>query len=99
MIAFRYYAIVKEPLLYQVLTDHYILLQLGQVYNHYQNRKTFWRTVVMIFLAWLIGIAIGFTAVFSGIYTTEFANDVHWDNPDRCEFEVRNKMCTIFELF
>ena len=53
----------------------------------------------MIFLAWLIGIAIGFTAVFSGIYTTEFANDVHWDNPDRCEFEVRNKMCTIFELF
>ena len=53
----------------------------------------------MIFLAWLIGIAIGFTAVFSGIYTTEFAKDVHWDNPDRCEFEVRIKMCTLFELF
>ena len=53
----------------------------------------------MIFLAWLIGIAIGFSAVFSGIYTTEFAKDVHWDNPDRCEFEVRVKMCTLFELF
>ena len=50
----------------------------------------------MIFLAWLIGIAIGFTAVFSGIYTTEFANDVHWDNPDRCEFEVSIKNVYIY---
>lgn len=45
----------------------------------------------MIFFAWLIGIVIGFAVVFSGFYTTEFAEDTHSDNPDRCEFEVRFK--------
>ena len=43
----------------------------------------------MILLAWIIGISIGFASVFSGIYTTEFAEDTHWDNPKRCEFEVK----------
>ena len=49
----------------------------------------------MIFLAWIIGISIGFASVFSGIYTTEFAKDTHWDNPKRCEFEVKEALMVI----
>ena len=42
----------------------------------------------MILFAWSMGIIIGFASVFSGIYTTKYATDTHWDNPKRCEFEV-----------
>ena len=46
------------------------------------------RTSLMITLAWLLGILIGFASVFTGIYTTEFAKDAMVENPKRCEFEV-----------
>ena len=46
------------------------------------------RTALMILLAWLLGLLVGFMSVFSGIYTTSQAMDTHEEQPDHCEFEV-----------
>ena len=80
----RYYAIVKEPLLYQV-GELFIILQI--IRNLLQNQATRWRTAVMIFLAWAVGLFIGFVSVFSGIYTTDMAATMI-ENTVFCEFEV-----------
>ena len=122
----RYYAIVREPLLYQVTSalcfnqltikitwgefedtkqtilwrDFLIISTRNRdvfafcsildwyVYLCCQNERTIQRTALMILLAWLLGLLVGFMSVFSGIYTTSQAMDTHEEQPDHCEFEV-----------